>query len=126
MRYQHFCVSNSATSHTYTTTLPPLTPNTLVYERQSSSRPFDTPASEILPYLIMSNEKDAHDPNFISSHAITHVLNLTCTPCSDEVLHLAKCHTIPLTDTTSQDILAALPTAIEFIGLKRLSSFHLA
>ena len=42
-----------------------------------SDNPFDAPPSDILPHLVMSGERHAHDPSFICSRKITHVLNLT-------------------------------------------------
>ena len=83
---------------------------------QSSTDPFDTPSSVITPYLVMSGERLANDPAFITEAGITHVLNLTQAPSNPDVIALARCHTIPLADTTSQELLPILPEAVAFIG----------
>ena len=82
-----------------------------------SNAPLEAPASEILPFLTMSNERDANNPEFIKSNGITHVLNLTPSPFHADVTAIATCRCIPLTDTTSQDIIEKLPEAIAFIGV---------
>jgi hypothetical protein len=82
-----------------------------------SNAPLEAPASEILPFLTMSNERDANNPEFIKSNGITHVLNLTPSPFHADVTAIATCRCIPLTDTTSQDIIEKLPEAIAFIGM---------
>jgi hypothetical protein len=82
-----------------------------------SNAPLDAPASEILPFLLMSGVRHAEDVEFIRGSGITHVLNLTPAPFNADVAAAAKCLAIPLTDTTSQDIIDQLPAAIAFIGM---------
>ena len=98
-------------------------PGTPGVDRQNSQRPLDAPASEILPYLIMSNERDARNPAFIQEHKITHVLNLTTLPSHPDVERIATCFQISLTDTTDQDISFCLDDAIRFIGARDFSLF---
>ena len=64
----------------------------------------------------MSGERLANDPAFITESGITHVLNLTQAPSNPDVIAIARCHTSPLADTTSQELLPVLPEAIAFIG----------
>ena len=87
--------------------------------RQTSHNPLEAPASTILPFLVMGNEREAQNPDFIKQHGITHVLNLTLLPSIPEVAALATCLQIPLTDTTDQDISACLDDAIAFIDAAR-------
>lgn len=100
----------------FTIQMPEVSSPTAELERLQSHQPFEAEASEILPYLIMSNERDAHNPAFIKAHGITHVLNLTPAAFQEDVKLMTKCYSIPLYDHTSQDISEYLPSAIAFIN----------
>lgn len=76
-------------------------------------------ASYILDFMIIGSESNAQDLCFLDREKITHVLNLTSTPSKPEVLASRVCLQIKLLDSPTQDILAHIPAAIDFIHSAR-------
>lgn len=76
-----------------------------------------TSASLILPHLRLGSARDAQSLPRLQALGVTHVLNLTSSPCEPSVVASnIICKQLPLKDNETQDLLAALPTALAFIG----------
>lgn len=80
------------------------------------------PVSFIWGFMAIGGECNAHDVGLLDRERITHILNLTPTPCLPAVIASGRtCHQIRLLDSQSQDLLSILPSAIDFIHSARMS-----
>ena len=82
-------------------------------------------ASQVLPYVLLGGERDANNVEMLRQRGITHILNLTLSPCPREALEKFNCVHIPLQDNCNQEILPILPKAIDFIGMCACSENNL-
>eukprot|EP00047_Mylnosiga_fluctuans_P005653 m.241781 g.241781 ORF g.241781 m.241781 type:complete len:347 (+) comp13920_c0_seq1:130-1170(+) len=84
--------------------------------RSTRKRHFiSTEFSFIHGFLAVGSEEMANDFASLLSEGVTHVLNLTASECSESVKKNLQCLRIEMQDTLTQNILAHLKPAFEFI-----------
>ncbi|XP_014680430.1 PREDICTED: dual specificity protein phosphatase 10-like [Priapulus caudatus] len=74
------------------------------------------PASELLPHLILGNERDAADLERLRTLRVSHVLNVTShVPFHHEQRGIAY-RRLPASDSTEQNLRQYFDEAFSFIG----------
>jgi protein-tyrosine phosphatase len=82
----------------------------------------DSSLNFISGFLAIGSEKAAHDLDLLRREGVTHVLNLTAADCHPEVQRTMTWHKIELRDSFTEDLLAHLKGALEFIDRARASN----
>lgn len=75
-------------------------------------------ATQILPFLYLGNKYDAHDVDYLQSHNIRYILNISRHLDRIQVTHSPgfECKYIHVRDDPDQEIIFYFQAAFDFIG----------